>query len=191
MPGTTRGLTCYYELDQRLVVRKLGADWDRFAIENGAPELVAPHPVGRPLLMFLSDATTVHIYELLFKRVADTRRPITFPVRCDGAARRQYCSLTVNPGAAGGFAVTSVVVRAEPRRPVHLLERTARRRTETLFVCSWCQRVDLVGRWVEVEEAVATLRLFERDRVPRIESRVCRDCERFMLTLLRDDTQRT
>lgn len=187
MPGTTRGLTCYYELDQRLVIRSVGADWDRFAIENGAPELVSPHPVGRPLWMFLSDATTVHLYELLFRRVTETRRPMTFPVRCDGPARRQYFSLTVSPGSVTGFAIASVLVRAEPRQPIHLFERSAKRRTERVRVCSWCQRVEVGGRWFEVEEALQHLRLFERDSEPAIDSCTCERCQRFMLTMLGDD----
>ena len=191
MPGTTRGLTCYYELDQRLILRRVGADWDQFAIENGAPELVSPNPLGRPLLMFLTDAATVHLYEMVFNRVAQSRRPMTFPVRCDGAARRQFFSLTVAPAPSGGFAISSLLVRSEPRQPIMFFERGARRRDDALRVCSWCQRVDINGRWYEVEEALSDLRLFERDSVPRVDAAVCADCERFMMSMLRDEQQRT
>jgi hypothetical protein len=190
MSTTPVGLTCSYELDERLIVRKLGPGWDRFAIENGAPELASPHPIGQPLLMFLSDAATVHLYELLFKRVAHTRRPLTFPIRCDGAARRRFLELTVSPAARGGFLVSSVLVRSEPRRPILLFDRGARRRPEPVTVCSWCQRLQARGRWVEVEDAVALLRLFDRDDAPIVQSGVCDACERFMLTLLREDAKR-
>jgi hypothetical protein len=189
MPGSARGLTCYYELDPRLIVRRVGADWDRFAIENGAPELVSPHPLGRPLLMFLTDAVTVHLYELLFARVAKSRRPIAFPVRCDGAARRQYFNLTVAPAPDSGFSVTSLLVRSEPRPPVLLFDRTARRRDESLRVCSWCQRVEMHGRWREAEAALSELRLFERDVPPRVDPAACEDCQHFMLTMLRGDVR--
>jgi hypothetical protein len=188
MPAPSRGLTCYYELDQRLVVRSVGADWDRFAIENGAPELVSPNPVGRPLWMFLTDATTVHLYEVVFRRVAVTRRSVTFPVRCDGASRRQFFSLTASPGSVSGFAIASVLVRSEPRQAIHLFERSVKRRKELLRVCSWCQRVEVAGRWFEVEDALLQLRLFERDSAPTIASCTCERCERFMLSMLTDDS---
>jgi hypothetical protein len=188
MPDTPRGLTCYYELDSRLVVRAVGADWDRFAIENGAPELVSPNPIGQPLWMFLADATTVHLYETLFRRIADRRRPMTFPVRCDGAARRQYFSLTVSPGAGSGFAIASVLVRSEPRQAIHLFDRQVKRRRERLHVCSWCQRLEVGAHWFEVEDALLHLRLFERNTVPTIESCTCERCRRFMLTMLGDDS---
>jgi hypothetical protein len=186
MPTPERGLTCTYELDDRLILRRFGPGWDETAIENGAPELVSPHLVGRPLLMFLSDATTVHLYELLFKRVADMRRPITVPMRCDGAARRRFLQLTIAPLAAGGFTVTTLLVRSEARLPILLFEPHVRRRPQSLAVCSWCQRAEAQGRWVEVEEAVSVLRLFEVDSVPQVTAAVCESCERFLRTLLHD-----
>jgi hypothetical protein len=190
MSPTPGGPTCSYELDQRLVVRKLGPGWDRFAIENGAPELTSPHPLGQPLLMFLSDAATVHLYELLFARVAQTRRAITFPIRCDGAVRRRFLDLTIAPGASGGFALSSVLVRSEARQPILLFDRAARRREDSVTVCSWCQRLEVGGKWLEVEDAVTVLRLFERDDMPVVTSSVCDACERFMLTLLGADAKR-
>jgi hypothetical protein len=189
MRTSDRGSTLSYELDHRLVVRHLGPGWDQFAIENGAPELVSPNPIGRPLWMFLSDATTVHLYELLFARVARTRRPITVPTRCDGAARRRFLDLTIAPGSAGGFSVSAVLVRSEPRKPILLFERAARRRVESVAVCSWCQRLDVHGHWMEVEDAVSVLRLFERDDMPTLTHTVCGGCERFMFTMLSDDVK--
>lgn len=187
MPTAPGGLTCSYELDHQLFIRHLGPGWDRFALENGAPELTSPHPLGRPLLMFLSDAATVHLYELLFKRVAYTRRPMTFPIRCDGAARRRFLHLTVAPGLSGGYSLSSVLVRSEPRRPILLFDTAVRRTDDAVTVCSWCQRVEAPGKWLEVEEAISLMRLFERDDAPRVKAGVCEACERFMFSILRQD----
>ena len=186
MSSTPGSLACSYELDQQLFIRHLGPGWDQFAIENGAPELVSPRPLGQPLLLFLSDATTVHLYEILFKRVVQTRRSISFPIRCDGAARRRFLNLSVSLAAGGGFSLSSVLVRSEPRQPIHLFDPAKRRRQGSVIVCSWCQRVEANGTWVEVEEAIALLRLFERDDPPHAKGGVCDACERFMLSLLRE-----
>jgi hypothetical protein len=44
-------------------------------------------------------------------------------------------------------------------------------------MCSWCRRVRLdAARWVEVEDAVAELRLFEDVRPPQISHGVCPIC---------------
>jgi hypothetical protein len=187
MPTSPGGLTCSYELDPQLFIRHLGPGWDRFALENGAPELTSPNPLGHPLWMYLSDSATVHLYELVFKRVAYTRRAVTFPIRCDGAARRRFLALTVSPGPGGGYTLSSVLVRSEPRRPILLFDPAVRRREDAVTVCSWCQRVDAHGMWVEVEEALSLLRLFERDDAPQVRAGVCDACSRFMFSILRQD----
>jgi hypothetical protein len=84
-----RPARCSYELDQRLIISSLGPGWDEFAIENGAPELLSPAPIGRPLLLFVSDPITAHLYELLFERAARSRTAIAFPIRCDAPALRR------------------------------------------------------------------------------------------------------
>lgn len=178
-----------YELDRRLVITRIGAGWDQFALENGAPELVSPAPLGRPLLLYLTDATTVQLYELLFERVAAARRPMTLPIRCDGATRRRFLDLTIFPMSTGGFSIVTVLVRSEPRRPITLFERGARRRPESLMVCSWCNRAHIKGHWMEMEQGVIELRLFERDDQPRLEHSVCDACRRFMFTMLADDSK--
>ena len=189
MRSTVHDVALSYQLDQALVLRQLGPGWDKFAIENGAPELVSPNPVGRPLWIFVRDATTVHLYELLFEQVARTRRPLTVPTRCDGASRRRYMDLTIAVAGAGGFLLSSTLVRSEPRQPILLFDRAARRRTASLAVCSWCQRLDAKGQWMEAEDAVWELRLFGRDEMPTLQPTVCDTCERFMVTMLSDDAK--
>jgi hypothetical protein len=189
MPLGAHVVSCSYELDHRLVITRVGDGWDQFAIENGAPELVSPAPLGRPLLMYLTDATTVMLYEMLFERVAAARRPMTVPIRCDGATRRRFVDLTIFAKATGGFAIATVVVRSEPRPPLALFARGARRRPESLLICSWCNRVHVKAQWMEVDDAVRLLRLFERDDQPQLEHGVCESCRRFMLTMLADDSK--
>jgi hypothetical protein len=189
MPLESPAGSCSYELDRRLVITGLGPGWDRTAIEHGAPELVSPWPIGKPLWMYLTDATTVHLYELLFERAIDVRRPITFPIRCDGPARRRFLELSILATPTRGFFISTILVRSEPRQPIALLERGVKRRPESLFICSWCNRAKVKERWVEVEEAVRLLRLFERDEPPQLQHAVCDACRRFMLTMLADDSK--
>jgi hypothetical protein len=188
MPGRIDVPTCSYELDAGLVIRGLGPGWDEAAIMHGARQLVSPGPVGRPLLMYLTDATTVHLYELLFERVAATRRPIAFPIRCDAPHVRRYLAVTIALKPAGGFVVSTLLTRAEIRPSVPLLAADVLRGDDVITVCSWCKRVNVDGRWVEVEMAVASLRLFERRQQPQVSHGICDACDRFMRTMLADDS---
>lgn len=46
-----------------------------------------------------------------------------------------------------------------------------------LIMCGWCKKVALPDdRWVEVEEAVKVLQLFDAPRLPRISHGICREC---------------
>jgi hypothetical protein len=44
-------------------------------------------------------------------------------------------------------------------------------------MCSWCQRVRVSGRWVQVEEAVVLLDLMSRTTIPAITHGICEDCQ--------------
>lgn len=190
MASGQRGSGCSYELDRRLTIVRVGPGWDEFALENGTAELVSPSPIGRPLMMYFADATTVHLYELMFQRVTNLGRHTTVPIRCDGPDIRRYLNLTISVTSTGGYHISTTMVRWEPRPPVLLLAADAARGEESLTLCSFCHRVDVTGRWIEVEEAVSLLRLFERRRQPRLEQSVCHACHKFMNAMLADEPTR-
>jgi hypothetical protein len=62
-----------------------------------------------------------------------------------------------------------------------------------VLMCAWCKRIAVPGsRWLEVEEALQELRLFDETRVPKISHGVCTDCKgQVMESLMRSsmDTQ--
>ena len=176
---------CYYELDPHLTIVTVGGAWDQFALENGTPELLAPAPIGRPLMLFVTDATTVQLYEQIFQRVARIKRPVTFPIRCDSPEFRRHLDLTIATTPSGCFSVSTTLVRFESRRRVDW-SRGGTRHKGSIVMCGWCKRVGVEGKWVEVEDAMLTLRLFERPVQPLLQHGICRDCHRRMLTLLED-----
>ena len=81
------------------------------------------------------------------------------------------------------------VLRIEFREPISLLDTGARRSRKLLSVCSWCKkiRVEQAGgpghaaRWLEVEEAIAELGLFEPEILPELSHEVCEDCYRLVI----------
>lgn len=178
---------CSYELDARLHLVAADEAFANFALANDAPELVPPGPLGRSLMSFISDPTTAHLYAELFRRVATRQSPLTVRLRCDSPTLRRFLTLTISPRASG-FRLVSHVERVEERDPQPLLGREQATGTGALMrMCSWCKRMDVHGAWLEVEEAVATLRLFEHAPPPRLTHTMCRTCHQEFGALVAGD----
>ncbi len=178
---------CSYDVDADLTITALGEGWDDFARANAAPQLVSPAPLGRPLMSSIADAATGHVYRQLFERAAATGRPLSFPIRCDGPDLRRFLTLTISPRTTGGFRVSTVTTRTEPRDGMPLLAADQPRDDRFLTMCGWCQRVHLDGRWVELEEAATSLRLFDRAALPQVSHGICESCQQAMERLLEAD----
>lgn len=177
---------CHYELDQHLTITAVGAGWDEFALANGAPELLSPTPIGRPLMLYVTEATTVHLYEQVFQRVAHLKRAIKFPIRCDSSEFRRYLDVTITATVTSGFSVSTHLVRLEARRRFVLFSTDPSKHEGSLVLCGWCKRADVDGKWVEVEDAVVSLRLFERRASPLLQHGICAECHQRMLALIED-----
>lgn len=150
--------------------------WDRFARENGAPGL--RRPVGDRLLDHVTGASVRAVLESLLDRARGVGRPLELSYRCDAPDRRRFMRLRLEPEASGALMIRSRVLREEPRPPVRLLEPDAARSDDLLRICAWCKRVEADGAWLEVEEAVERLGLFDRPALPELTHGVCDACSR-------------
>ena len=86
--------------------------------------------------------------------------------------------LRVSSQGHGTVRCESRLIREEPRETVPLLDEAVSRNDACIRMCSWCKNVAVDEGWVEVEEAVARLRLFETDVLPQITHGVCDACSR-------------
>ncbi len=48
-------------------------------------------------------------------------------------------------------------------------------------MCGWCDRFEVDGEWVEVEEAARRLELFNRPELPALSHGICPDCNELLL----------
>lgn len=166
-----------YCIDARHQIVSVNDDWRAFAVENGAPALAEAALIGTSLWRYITDATTVHLYRLLLQRLHARGGPLRVPFRCDAPALRRYMELELAPLDDGGVRFTAAVLRLEARAPVPLLDAALQRGGGLLRMCSWCKRVELGdGTWVEVEEAVMRLALFDHAAPPHITHGMCGDC---------------
>jgi hypothetical protein len=51
-------------------------------------------------------------------------------------------------------------------------------------MCSFCKQVACAGNWVEIEEAVAHMRLFEDNNPPRVSHGACPSCYQIVMDQL-------
>jgi hypothetical protein len=62
-----------------------------------------------------------------------------------------------------------IPVRTERRDPVRLLDKDMPRSSDIIRICSMCKQISTaLNKWVEIEEGLAQLRLFEASEVPRL-----------------------
>lgn len=167
-------LEYWVDADDRLV--EVDEEFRAFAVANGAPELATDHILGRRLDSFCSDDATTEIWSRLLARVRDGAR-IRVQVRCDAPDRRRLLDLVLTRDEGRRIRVVSTTLWKEPRSPIALLEATRQHGDTVLTCCSWCNKWRLPrGAWVEAEELVATLRLFEQSILPRVTHGICEAC---------------
>jgi hypothetical protein len=181
---TSRGGEIHYRLNDRDEIVFLNEAWGPFAVANGDDRLAAAEVLGRPLWEFISDPTTRHLYRDILAR-ARRGAPVRFTFRCDSPSCRRVLAMDVSGGPGGAVEFRTRVLSEEAREPQPLLERDRPRSEEFVRMCGWCKKVDVGGRWAEVEEAVARLGLFDRPLLPRLTHGICEDCYARMIETLR------
>jgi len=165
-----------YRVSADGVIEEIGGPWEEFARANAAPELAEP-PVGRRLDGFITGAST---RGLIRKRMAKVRvgaRAIEVSYRCDGPDCRRFMRLRIEPGDDGSLLFRSCILREEPRARVPLMEFRAPRSANLIKMCAWCNRFEVDDGWLEVEDAVEKLKLFDVSLPPDISHGVCPACE--------------
>lgn len=164
-----------YRINQTDQIYFVNRDWLDFGDENG---LTSPldNVIGSRLWTHICDLTTRQLYYDIIQRVRRTGQAIKVPFRCDGPTVRRFMELEISTMPGANVELKGVLIRQEPRPAVDLLDSSSERGGEILEMCAWCKRIK-VSEWMEVEEAVHALGLFERSALPLISHVTCPDCQ--------------
>jgi hypothetical protein len=179
----------HYRLNERDEIVYVNAAWDTFASENSGAHLSANRVLGRPLWDFITDGTTETLYRDLLARVRDGRR-VRFAFRCDSPDRRRRLEMEVSHAERGWAEFRVRTLSEEIRQWQSLLDPERSRAAELLRLCGWCKKVDVDSRWVEVEEAVSVLELFDRTSLPDVTHGICEGCYSQMAATLEEGKER-
>jgi len=176
---TTQDLT--YAIDEQDHLIKLDQGYYRFAEENGWEE--AGTSLGRSLWDYVAGEEMRKLQRLLVRRIRDEVGDVELPFRCDGPGVRRKMNIRIVARPGGRVVLFSARLRSEEMRdlPQLLLDPETPRSEETLEMCGWCDRFEVDGEWVEVEEAARRLELFNRPELPALSHGICPDCNAMLL----------
>lgn len=177
-----------YSIDAADHVDFVSPEWEDFAARNDAGHLTARAVTGRPLFDFIMDPTTAQIYQAAIQRVRGHGNSVTLPFRCDGPHCRRYMELHISLRQGDGVTFESRLLREEPRPVVALLDPSVAHGGDLLRMCSWCKQVAVEDAWVEVEEAVIRLGLFDGQRVPELSHGICPRCRGSLMEQVKKGT---
>jgi hypothetical protein len=182
MPGSV-----VYRIDASDRIVAVNTAWGEFARANSGTHLLEPGILGQRLWHLISDLTTKELYRNLVTRVRQGFTPVRFGFRCDAPDQRRLLQMAMSAREDGGvlFEVSSLAVQDRPT--VSLLGTPAGRVGEHMRICGWCKRMPgPEGTWLELEEAVRTLNLFDEAHLPALTHGVCPPCEATMMKALDD-----
>jgi hypothetical protein len=176
---TTQALS--YAIDEHDHLVRVDEGYYRFAEENGWAE--AGSSLGRLLWDYVAGRELVTLQRMLVRRVRDEVGDVELPFRCDGPDVRREMDVRIVARPGGRVVLFSSRLRSEEERdlPQRLLDPDTPRSDEMLGMCGWCDRFEVDGEWVEVEEAARRLELFNRSELPALSHGICPDCNAMLL----------
>jgi hypothetical protein len=176
-----------YTVDDNDNIIAVNSAWSAFAGENDGTQLLPPAILGRALWDFIKDDTTIHIYQRLFARVRAGIGPVKFAFRCDAPTKRRLLEMNIAKQLTGTLKCVVRSLRVEDRPAVPAFESAKADSDELLRVCGWCKRTpDANGEWLEIEQALLRLALFQQTALPVITHGICEDCQCVMTAALED-----
>ncbi len=170
-----------YAIDEQDHLVKVDAGYYSFAEKNGWAEAGAS--LGRSLWDYVAGHEMKKLQRMLVRRIRDEVGDVELPFRCDGPGVRREMNIRIVARPPGRAVLFSAKVRAEEQReePQPLLDPEVPRGKGEVEMCGWCDRFEVEGEWVEVEEAARLLELFNRPELPALNHGVCPDCSKMLL----------
>ncbi|MFP4353900.1 MAG: hypothetical protein ACLFUJ_02160 [Phycisphaerae bacterium] len=169
--------TTLWVIDRSDTIIHINDEYRHFAIRNKTPQL-ADSTLGRSLWDFITGHELTMLYRSLLDRLRSGRGPFELPYRCDSPTQRRKLLMRISgPDASMRVLFASETLEVTDRPAVDILDATIPRSCDSpvLRVCSWTNRIATPRGWLEVEDAIEELRLFELPVLPRISHGLCEE----------------
>ena len=170
-----------YRINERDEIIAVNDDWCRYASDHGWEGISPDKVLHRPIYNYITDSTTSSLYQYLFKRVRGGSS-VRYNFNCESSSHRRVMEMTVKSfGDAGELELKARMLCKQARNIQRHDSANSPNEDEFLRACGWCCRIDLEGYWIEVEDAVARLGVFEFSRLPKLTHGICKECFAEML----------
>ncbi|RME27145.1 MAG: hypothetical protein D6806_05060 [Deltaproteobacteria bacterium] len=142
--------------------------------------------IGHSLFDFIDGVETRYLYRILFDKARSEKKRVgPIPFRCDSPQERRFLELTLDALQDDSIKIVSILVRSEPREEVDLLKVDVPRSKDLLVICSMCKKIELPSKeWVDIEEGLVRLGIFEKEKMPALSHGLCEDCMTEIMKLL-------
>lgn len=171
-----------YRIDASDRITYVNSTWDAFADANNGAGARASEVVGRSLWDFITDVSTREIYRQALARIR-AGVDLQFSFRCDAPECARLLEMTISRADESGSVAFWTREISETRREIAWTSQGdgSAPAEELLRVCGWCNRVDVHGEWMELEDAVPRLKLMEFPEARMITHGICESCLKTMM----------
>lgn len=167
-----------YGIDDKDRIYYVNDEWVRFARANQWLIHNFKDILGSNFWEFISDNNVAQLYRDIVQKVRNTRKSIQLYYRCDSPVKKRFHKMTILAAKNYQIEFINETLAEIPVRFNPLLDVYAERNENILHVCSWCKAVYVDHDWVEIEEAVNRLGIFNHQAggTPRISHGMCEAC---------------
>lgn len=184
--------TIVYQVDAEDRIVSVNDAWDIFAAQNDGNSATAERVVGRNLFEFISDPSTQYIYKQVLARIR-SGSPFRFVFRCDSPIYRRLMQMEMQASDdRGSVEFRSTTLDATLRPAVQIPQADgadAPQPQELQRVCGWCNRLDVNGTWLEIEQALPLLQMMEVATAPMVTHAMCDECMQRMVAEMETSTR--
>jgi hypothetical protein len=167
-----------YRIDDDDNIVYVSENWSQFAADNDAHEsCMPPFVLNKSIWDYIFDQETAHLYQILLDKVRKQKTAVNIPFRCDSPDCRRYMRITIKYLTDGHIEFVSKIIKIEWRAPQLLLDAHVARSGEVVRICSFCKKIAISENdWVETEQAVEKMGLFEKEKLPQLTHGLCPCC---------------
>jgi hypothetical protein len=174
--GTFESGHSHCVLDRNDIFARASGDI-RYLALNGSGDDVPSRLEGRGLRNIISNLEVRAIVEHVLDYVRTRSTGAVLPYRLDLDGERHFCEMTIAHRGSGEVELRSRCHRTEQRDGSPRSWRDRDRRQGFVLMCCVCDRCETGnGQWQPLPEAMATLRLLEREKMPRLSHGLCSSC---------------
>jgi len=174
--------TYIYQVDNDDVIISINRDCLDFARENSAGNINQTDIIGTCLWQFISDSETIHIYQTLLQKVRNGCFPLQISYRCDSPEKRRLMEMTITRCSNDTIEFQNQILTEETRKSIPLLNPDQPRNNALISMCGWCKKVKTNIGWLEIEDAILSLNLFEKEILPQISHGICSFCKTHLIS---------